>query len=425
MIRGIALALLGLFISLLGGCAVPEVKQAAVKTALDIPSGKDARPIQFKRIVVRLRRGEVFGKSLAGIFCFPQPGGDLTWQGGRVTLSSDDFTDVFREELQKYNYPIVGNPDALFEDPSEWKAELLVAGIIRKMEANICYPQAGFGNFRNSKGEAWIRVDWQIYSRLDRKVIHEVSTEGSFKSEQAKDGGSLDLLMNAFSIAVQNLLADSGFHKLVIREDARPSVASETTRINLGKKTNVFTRPITENMNDVRLGVVTVFAGGGHGSGFFIGGEGYVLTNEHVVRAARYVKVRLLSGREIVGEVVRTDSARDVALINVEERGIASLPIQSGELGVGEEVYAIGTPLDQKLSTTVSRGIISAYRTEDGKKLIRSDVTVLPGHSGGPLLDKNGNVLGLAVSGQLVRGVPAGVNFFIPIGDAIRTLGLE
>jgi S1-C subfamily serine protease len=178
-------------------------------------------------------------------------------------------------------------------------------------------------------------------------------------------------------------------------------------------------------MNDLRPGVVTVFAGGGHGSGFFLTRDGYLLTNEHVVREAKYVKVRLITGREVVGEVLRTDSRGDVALIKVEEAGMNALPIRTDEPAVGEDVYAIGTPLEPKLSTTVSRGIVSAYRAEDGQKLIQSDVTILPGNSGGPLLDRNGNVVGIAVSGRVYGRGMAGINFFIPITDALAALSLQ
>ena len=76
-------------------------------------------------MVVRLNRGTRIGTISGGYLCIPA--GDLTWKGGRVIINDDELTTVFREELVKANYPVVGDPNALFEDASEWRAELLVA----------------------------------------------------------------------------------------------------------------------------------------------------------------------------------------------------------------------------------------------------------------------------------------------------------
>jgi serine protease Do len=89
---------------------------------------------------------------------------------------------------------------------------------------------------------------------------------------------------------------------------------------------------------------------------------------------------------------------------------------------VGEEVYAIGTPLSHKLDVTVSRGIVSAYRDEGGLKYIQSDVQIHSGNSGGPLVDKEGNVVGIAVMGMTRGGVSQNLNFFVPISEAIDRL---
>jgi serine protease Do len=409
---------------LLAGCANP-VKQAAQLDPIEIKAGVDARPLQFKRVVVKLRRGEKIGDVSVGALCVRNS--DLTWRGGRLTLSGDEFTEAFRDELQKANYVVVGNPDALFEDPSEWKAEYLVAGLVKSLQASVCYPLGGFGNFSKSRGGAFIKVDWQIYSRLERKVVYEVSTEGSFQSTETLDDQAAVILINAFASAVRNLLADKQFHALA--SGAPPVLASTAISSSVIKIAMAASRvtSIQDNMSAVRAGVATVMAGSGHGSGFFVGRDGHLLTNEHVVRSARFVKVRLATGRDVLGEVMRSDSKRDVALIKVEERDLPGLAISTREPNIGADVYAIGTPLRQELSTTVTRGIISAYRTEDGLRFIQSDVQILPGNSGGPLLDENGNVLGIAAKGYMVgrAAAPTGLNFFIPIREALQVLAIE
>lgn len=169
-----------------------------------------------------------------------------------------------------------------------------------------------------------------------------------------------------------------------------------------------------------------MFSGKGSGSGFFVSDQ-FVVTNAHVVQGAPFVKLKLITGREILGEVIEKDDLRDVALIQTEISGMSGLPIRTDEVGIGSQIFAVGSPLGESNEGTVSAGIISSYRTEDGLRYIQSDVNVMPGNSGGPLLDENGNIIGLTVLGKIDprTGGGTGLNFFIPINDAMAELGLK
>jgi hypothetical protein len=313
------------------GCASSAViKQTESKQAIDVPVNTESRPIQFKKIVVKLDRGEDIGSIQSGLLCVPQA--DLIWRGGKIDVSNDDFTEVFREELTKANYEVIGSTDELFEDPSDWKAEYLIAGLVNEMQANICFPWGGFGNWTSGKGEAYMKVNWQIYSRLNRKVVYETTTEGSSKVDDSSATGPADVFLNAFSIATKNLLSDKGFHDLIVNTN-QPTQQAGFSILTLVNKP-LFGTSFQENINYIRSGVATVFAGDGHGSGFFISGDGYMLTNEHVVGGAKFVKVKLTTGREILGEVIRTNSARDVALIKTEESNMNALPLRNVDINM-------------------------------------------------------------------------------------------
>ena len=120
----------------------------------------------------------------------------------------------------------------------------------------------------------------------------------------------------------------------------------------------------------------------GHGSGFFIGNKGYIISNEHVVSGAKFVKILTSTGRELLGEVVRTDKARDIALITVGEARIG-LPLNKSIGFVCQDVYAAGSPLLESFNLTITKGIYSSLRVSDrGFELIQSDVQVAPGSSG-------------------------------------------
>lgn len=402
----------------LAGCGTP-VQKAELKVARDVPQGADSKPIQFRKVVVKMRRGEEIGEMQVGVLCLPTQ--KVEWKGGRVNVGDEEFTDVFREELQKFNYTVVGDPNALFEDPSAWKAELIVAGVINKLQVNACYPMGGFGNWKDSKGSTFVRVQWQIYGQLERKVVYETTTEGSYEATSSSSMGVEKALTNAFGVAVQNLLADAKFHKLVTETRALTSSVEGRP----GTPLEVRLAKGVSGLPAARDATMTVYAGAGHGSGFLISSDGHVITNEHVVKEAKFVKVRLANGREVLGDVLRTNTASDVALIKLRE---VNLPTTVLALGippeVGAEVYAIGSPRSDSLDVTVTKGIVSGYRDERGQKRIQSDVQIHPGNSGGPLINKDGKVVGVAVAGLMQGGASQNLNFFLPIDDVVSGLNL-
>jgi S1-C subfamily serine protease len=136
--------------------------------------------------------------------------------------------------------------------------------------------------------------------------------------------------------------------------------------------------------------------------------------------------VETLDGRRTPARVLRKHVARDVALLRTDPKGRDGrpLPIRDAPLGTAETVFALGAPLDRALAASITRGTVSARdRVNDhDMPLIQADVDVQPGNSGGPLVDEHGNVVGLSVSGVGERSI--GVNFFVPIADALARLGL-
>lgn len=214
--HGIELRFIPVFLLLVFsiGCATSaEIKDVQLKPTFNIAASQKTKPIQFKKIVVKIDSGTHVGALQTGLMCLAHS--NLTWKGERLALSEDDFTNAFREELEKNNYQVVGNPNALFEDPSEWKAEFLVAGVINELRINICFPYLTVLNFSSTKGEAYMKVNWQVYSRLDRKAVYETTTEGSYRSSETVADGGTSVWRNAFGMSIRNLLSDKGFYELV------------------------------------------------------------------------------------------------------------------------------------------------------------------------------------------------------------------
>ena len=158
------------------------------------------------------------------------------------------------------------------------------------------------------------------------------------------------------------------------------------------------------------------------GSGFIISDDGYLLTNNHVIKDADEIIVRLDDRRELVAEVIGTDERSDVALLKIDAQGLPVAKIgDSNELKVGEWVVAIGSPFD--FDHTVTAGIVSALSrnlpSENYVPFIQTDVAINPGNSGGPLLNMRGEVVGVNAQIYSRTGGFMGLSFTIPIDLAM------
>ncbi len=191
-------------------------------------------------------------------------------------------------------------------------------------------------------------------------------------------------------------------------------------------------RPGTEESaaRAVLPSVVQVRSGRGSGSGFVFDEAGHVLTNEHVVAGDDRVVLQLSGGRQVTARVVGTDEANDVAVLRVSNRDLRPAVIgRSSLLRIGEPVIAIGSPLG--LNGTVTAGIVSTTNRKarlggrNNQTVIQTDASINPGNSGGPLVNLDGQVIGVNTAIATVRGPSSsagniGIGFAVPIDRALR-----
>src|SRR5215213_7793772 len=167
----------------------------------------------------------------------------------------------------------------------------------------------------------------------------------------------------------------------------------------------------------------------GSGSGFVVSSDGFILTNNHVVEGAEQVTVRLLDRREFKAKVIGTDANTDVAVLKIDAKGLQPVALgNSDDARVGEWVLAIGNPLGEGLTFTVTSGIISAQgRALQGlpgrgqgsiQDFIQTDAAINPGNSGGPLVSVRGEVIGINSAIASETGFYSGYGFAIPINLA-------
>jgi len=417
---------------LVAGCQT-DVRQAPILTPIAIESADQSRPFAIRSVEFSIRRGQDIGGYMPGINCAMNPE-RLNWSSGRFS-GTNELHDRFFEELKELGYPVVGDPGRPFEREREIsRAVYMVAAQVNGVEFAVCDARGFLGVPLGLRGKSWTKIRWQVRSNLTNRVVLDVETEGTAElPETSRDGMTL-LVHAAFAAAVRNLAGKPEFHALASGEaDAKARIAAKERRDQMAPITlqsqPLLRGPIQQRINQVRMAVPTIDMGMSHGSGFFITDDGYLLTNDHVVRDRRNVTITLAGGIEVTGEVVRTDPVRDIALVKVPIARVAALPIRAEAATVGEEVFAIGTPLDRSLSQSVTRGMVSARRLnpiaggEAFLPMIQSDVVIQGGNSGGPLVDASGNVVAVCVSG--VGDLNSGTNFFIPIGDALERLGIR
>ncbi|MEW6211883.1 MAG: S1C family serine protease, partial [Acidobacteriota bacterium] len=158
------------------------------------------------------------------------------------------------------------------------------------------------------------------------------------------------------------------------------------------------------------------------GSGFFVR-EDVIATNYHVIKGSKRLYIKLIGQRKLwpIEKVLASDSQRDLAILRISS--ITRKPLSLGDsdsLATGEDVYAIGNP--EGLESTFSQGIVSGFRQFDGKRYIQITAPISQGSSGGPILGKSGDVVGITV-GTLRQG--QNLNFAIPVSYLISLLEQE
>ena len=230
--------------------------------------------------------------------------------------------------------------------------------------------------------------------------------------------------------------------KIEINNDSATDSEALSTAVALDDEmmSGAETTPRVETTNDGRLDVKAVLAavaptvvqieietsdgvfGGGQGTGFIISSEGQVVTNAHVVENATDIQVMLYDGSVLEAELVQQDPTRDLAVLQIEGEDLPAARLGlSADVEVGDEVLAIGNALGLGDTPTVTTGIVSALERElqlSGSRLtrlIQTDAAINPGNSGGPLVNANGEVIGVNTA---IAGNAEGIGFAISIDHA-------
>ena len=330
-------------------------------------------------------------------------------QTDTLGLGREDHRALLTEELRKGGYAAVdAKAPSVDSDPAR-PARYVLSGIIN--EINCVFENSLSCN---------IAVRWELRDRSSDAVVYRVTTRSR---ETGRDGNEVSPKL--LTGALRSLTARPKFTaKLSVKADATPPEASPAAEVGFRECTRpAVTMP--EASQAILSSTVLIESGDGLGSGSILSTDGFVLTAAHVIEPGAPLHVQLSSGPIYEAQLIRRDLKRDVALVQAKGTTFKQcLPLRQDAINVGEEVYAIGSPLSKELSFSLTRGIVSGFRTIDGVPLVQTDASVNPGNSGGPLVDKKGRLLAVVdfkITGQVVQGLA----FAVSVPAALEALHLH
>lgn len=365
-----------------------------------LSAGPNQYPIGCPNVNIRLKIGDKIGSVLRN----GEKVSDIHWEN-TVNVKAEELEVIANNQLKDLGFNV---PKEINGRGFAISAEVSAINITKNMVRWVY------------QTECKLTTRWTLKNAATDEVLKTETIE-SFSTEQSDNINTV--FFSAFDNSFLTFLSGNSTVYEAVARQAQTVVASAFETVSLalpaadGKAT----------IADFVKSVVTIEAeGNGHGSGFFISEDGYILTNHHVVKNSKKVNVILQGGLSFIGDVVRTDATADVALVKLNGQGFRPMRLagNDAEAGIGLDVLAIGTPTDKTLSQTVTKGIISGNRLIDGMAYIQSDVSVSPGSSGGPMINKNGLVVGMITSKMVNKGVE-GISFALPSSKILEALKLQ
>ncbi len=402
-------------------------------------------------------------KVISGVEYSTEVGANTRWKfrfNEEIDLDQKKFKMI--EVLSKMGLKTLSGPsDDLFNTGKNKPrtADVLIAGRIEKFTLKRGSGEAGYSSYGYTSN---IDINWQFYDRHNKEIIFKetISSEYFFESSLITE--------EFYNSVIEN------FYVLFGKGTNVKSILENQTSKRVDFSSNVSTQGKTEELDEdsvsthiqsekvvqsdlfedeilfdeevkipfVQLEKMDVFADlvalstnasvtviiddRGHGSGVVVSANGYIVTNHHVIEKAKYIDVQFANGIILPGDIITSSEKYDLALIKVRAGGLTALPIAKDDENVrqGDEVFVVGAPGFKELGQSVSKGIISGKRSNDGVKILQTDTKISPGNSGSPLINMNGEIVGI-INAKLIDEGVEGLGFAIDARYLYNVLGLK
>jgi S1-C subfamily serine protease len=430
-----------------------EVKHSGFETWSDSITQKPKnlyfdKKISLKRDIPRFEfntqtAAVAFDKLLADSFKDGQSIGNITkkdgsqetikWEG-TVKVGATDFKKKFYEIIEKagFNTSVTTNTKLFAED--ENKAPVLPRFIVglKLIEYNMDMRvgQKSDGAAKNEYvGRTKMSFEWQVLDKRKGEVVITYQNVGAANLRQKSYQRAPNNLI-AFEGALIDFLKNSEFYRLV-SENTQEFYATSDSIENANKtlypiskvKTPVFSKK-SEMIQFADKACISIITDGGFGSGVIIDPSGLALSAYHVVDGVNRIQVKFSEGLVLDAKIIAFDAKKDVVLLQISGAGFRALPISTEDASIGLDVITIGTPHSIDLGQSVSRGMLSGKRQNESEVVLQADISVSPGNSGGPLLNEEGEIIGI-VQSKIVKSGVEGIGFALPITTALEALGIK
>ncbi len=357
------------------------------------------------------------------------PDGELNLSNAKTIIKSTDFQEPFQKSFNKNGYQTIGAENKKFAMQDTSNSDLSLAAEITEIRLEYCGKANAISLKSYTQNSTFINVKWEVFDNLSREIVFKGESKGTdlgFKKPPRSQGTILSVSL-AFHHAIEELLSNKKFVELfnsntVKNEKDKKSITNYIVNIQYGSSEKKF----NEKIKNIRNATATVRTKNGHGSGLVIDKNGYVVTNEHVVSGSSEA-ILIINSKKFKAEILYKDKMRDVALLKIKDNyDMSIVDIEKNPVELGETIYVVGTPLDEQLDFSISKGIISAKRELESLDYLQTDAAVNPGNSGGPVFNEYGNVIGITVSGYVTRGGGStNINNLIPIKDVLQKLNIN
>jgi hypothetical protein len=189
------------------GCSVAPLNKSVVRQEPYKNAAGKSLSISVNKVVNAIDSKKVVGKFYAGTACVDH--GDLRYRGSDRFIN--EMTNYVRSKLEEYGYSVIGKAHSPFNEEFSGQSNFILGGKVIDVQANICYSVNG------AKGEAYTKVEWQIYDNKKKSIILTLTTEGYAALKDFDSTGDAMLFDPAFQMAVDNLLASKAFYGLLIK----------------------------------------------------------------------------------------------------------------------------------------------------------------------------------------------------------------
>lgn len=333
---------------------------------------------------------------------------ELTSNDEKIEFDNSIFSSTLNDLLLKYNY-------------------IDTTGTILKKKTNSLYVNASVKNVDIFDVTNYAARKYQPYLTSEVTIEWELTDiygQPQYKEKIKGESGEFRVLGD-HQESLYNCLNDavtSSYLKFMNAPELRQLLNKEENMELHFEDIALKKGEIPSEIEQAMQASVTVKTNLGHGSGFVVSSDGYIVTNLHVIANAK--KIEVISADQLPFEAVliRQNEYKDLALLKVEKAFSYSFPISlEKNYKIGDDIYAIGTPNSIELGQSLSKGIISGERNSEEDRYIQTDASVNTGNSGGAMINGKGVLLGVINSKMSGIGVE-GIGFAIPafeIGKAL------